>query len=342
VKYIISHITLCVAAIILLQSRACAQDSVADNMLMFQRVDGGWPKHLGNSKIDYNKTYTVAERAAILDDSSRNDATIDNNATSKEIRYLLKAFRKTNNKKYLQAAERGVAYLLQMQDEVGGWPQFYPDSSSYRNEITYNDNAMINAMNILWDLVHGEENFKVVDSKYKQPAEEAISKGINCILKTQIKVRGKLTAWCAQYDKNTLQPAKARAYELPSISGAESVGVVQFLMKLKHPSKQVKEAVAGAVEWFNNSKIIGYNYIDVKDSTQPTGRDRILVPAEGGVLWARFYDIETNRPFFCGRDGVKKYNVAEIENERRAGYMWYGTWPKEMLEKYPAWAKKNL
>ncbi|HVF97585.1 MAG TPA: pectinesterase family protein, partial [Flavisolibacter sp.] len=60
------------------------------------------------------------------------------------------------------------------------------------------------------------------------------------------------------------------------------------------------------------------------------------------TIWARFYDIETNKPFFTGRDGIKRWDVSHIESERRNGYAWYGTWPQKLLEKdYPVWLKKN-
>ena len=58
-------------------------------------------------------------------------------------------------------------------------------------------------------------------------------------------------------------------------------------------------------------------------------------------IWARFYEIGTNRPFFCGRDGVKKYSLAEIEHERRIGYAWYTNAPAYLLDKeYPLWRSK--
>ena len=216
------------------------EDYVADNMLLYQRNAGGWPKHIGEVKIDYTKKLSPAEKAGVMDDFARNDATIDNNATSKEIRYLVTAYKKWHNKSYLDAAEKGIRYLLKMQYSNGGFPQFYPDTSIYRSEITFNDNAMINALNVLWDVTHGINDFDVVDKSFINPSEKAIERGIDCILKTQIKVNGKLTVWCAQYDKHTLQPAKARAYELVSLSGLESVGIVEFLMKVQHPSKQIK------------------------------------------------------------------------------------------------------
>jgi PelA/Pel-15E family pectate lyase len=331
------------AIIFLISDKFFAQDPIADNMLLYQRNVGGWPKHIGEQRIDYSKQLTPAEKADLLDNKGLNDATIDNNATTREIRYLVKAFKKTGNKNYLDAAEKGILYLLLMQESNGGWPQFYPDSSLYRSEITFNDNAMINAMNVLWDVVHRINDFDVVDPSLIEPSKKAIDAGVQCILKTQIKVNGKLTAWCAQYDKTTLQPAKARSYELVSISGAESAGIVEFLMKIENPSPEIKNSIQSAVEWFQYSRIDGYRYADIKDASQPNGRDRVLMPDKNSTVWARFYDIETNKPFFSGRDGIKKWSLTEIENERRTGYGWYGTWPKDLLEKeYPEWKKRNL
>ena len=324
-------------------SKLSAQDSVADNMLLYQRSVGGWSKHIGEQRIDYTKKLSPGEQAGLIDDKYRNDATIDNNATSKEIRYLVKAYKQTSNKKYLEAVEKGIRYLLGMQDYQGGWPQFFPDTSLYRSEITYNDNAMINAMNILWDVVHKTNDFDVVDPSLIGSSQKAIDAGIKCILETQIKVNGKLTVWCAQYDRRTLQPAKARSYELVSLSGSESVGIVEFLMKIENPSFEIKNAINSAIEWFQRSRIDGYKYTDIQDASKPNGRDRVIMPDKNSTIWARFYDIETNKPFFSGRDGIKKWSVAEIEYERRTGYAWYGTWPKELLEKgYPEWKKKNL
>jgi PelA/Pel-15E family pectate lyase len=113
-------------------------------------------------------------------------------------------------------------------------------------------------------------------------------------------------------------------------------------MKLDNPSPEIKLAIASAIEWFEKSKIVGYKFIDVQDASQPKGRDRVLVADSSSVIWARFYDIDTNEPFFCGRDSIKKKKVSDIEHERRTGYAWYGTWPKELLEKeYPKWLKHH-
>lgn len=328
-------------ASVLLAGFAFAQDAQADLMLLYQRSIGGWPKHINEVKVDYAKPHSAAEKEKVLADKGRKDATIDNGATTKEIRYLLKAYQQTGNKDYLKSAENGIRYLLQMQHANGGFPQFYPDSSSYRAQITYNDNAMINALNILWDVAAGSNGFEAVDASLQVPAKKAIEKGIDCILKTQIIVNGKSTGWCAQHDRKTFLPAKARAFELPSISGAETVGIVEFLMKVPNPSAAVKAAVSGAAQWLESAKIRGYKYVWVDDNTQPKAKDHVVVKDDFSTIWARFYDIETDKPFFTGRDGVKKSNVAEIEAERRNGYAWYGTWPEKLLAKtYPEWQKR--
>ena len=318
-------------------------DPIAENMLLYQRANGGWPKHFqGNKNVDYKRVLTPEEKAELLVGYAAGmDATIDNDATTKEIKYLVKAYKQTNNKNYLRAANNGVAYLLKAQYANGGWPQYFPDFSSYRSQVTYNDNAMINALNVLYDVVHKEEDMDVIDEVYVNRSIEAINRGIQCILKTQLKQNGKLTAWCAQYNAKTLKPEMARKFELVSISGSESVGIVRFLMKVENPSPEIIAAVEAAVEWFDKVKITGYNFVEIAAPAEKSGRDKVLISDSNSVIWARFYDVNTNEPFFAGRDSERHKTIAEVENERRIGYAWYGTWPSKLITKeYPKWKAK--
>ena len=54
-------------------------------------------------------------------------------------------------------------------------------------------------------------------------------------------------------------------------------------------------------------------------------------------LLARFYDLETGKPLFCDRDGVKKTSMAEIGDERRNGYSWYSNGFEWLQKKYEKW-----
>ena len=315
-------------------------DSQAENMLLYQRTIGGWPKAVGDVKVDYTKTFTPAQKQATIEDASRNDATIDNGATTKEITHLVTAYKQTQNPAYKTAAEKGIRYLLKAQYANGGWPQYYPDASLYRHQITYNDDAMVHVLNVLQDVAEGKNDFDIVDPSLKPQCTTAVQKGIDCILKTQVKEAGQLTIWAAQYDEKTLQPAQARAFELVSLSSSESVGIIRFLMRQPNPSSEIKQSITAAVQWLDKNKITDFNFVSVPDATQPKGFDKRVVADANSTIWPRFYEIGTNRPLFSGRDSQKKYDVSQIEIERRNGYAWYGTWPQKLIdEQYTKWKK---
>src|SRR5262249_5736456 len=139
-----------------------------------------------------------------------------------------------------------------------------------------------------------------------------------------------------QYDPLTLQPASARNYEMPSACSAESAKILMFLMALPHHSAHIVSAVHGAAEWFQKTQIRGVAY------KFDRGEGRHLVSAPGnGPLWARFYEIGTDRPIFGDRDKTIHDTVDEISNERRNGYGWYRDTPKRALEHYGRWSKAH-
>ena len=316
------------------------KDSVAERMLIYQRNNGGWPQPGGNA-IDYSKTLSETLKVTLKSEKNKLDACIDDKATTTEIKTLFSTYKKTNNSEYLKAAENGIKYLLTAQNSASGWGQFFPDTSSYRKHITYNDNAMIDVMWVMKYASEGTNDFETIDKTLVPQAKLAVEKGINCILKTQYVQNGKLTAWCAQHDRVTLKPAKARAFELASISGNESVGICTFLISLNNPSAEIKKSVNAAAAWLESVKIVGIKVQDIADPNQPSGKDKVVISDPNSIIWARFYDLETNKPFFTGRDSIAKPTLAEIENERRIGYAYYGTWPTKFLSTdYPAWLTK--
>ena len=152
-----------------------------------------------------------------------------------------------------------------------------------------------------------------------------------------------MTAWCAQHDEKDYSPRPGRSYELVSLSGGESVGIVRLLMSLEEPSPEVVRAVEGAVAWFESVKLKGIRVVVEKDAKSPTGKNRVVVKdSDAPPLWARFYQINSNKPIFADRDGVARHDLAEIGYERRNGYAWLGSWPQRLLEKeYPAWKAKH-
>jgi len=312
-----------------------------ESILVWQRNNGGWGKAVADLNL-YNTAQTATQIATALSTKNSTDTTIDNGHVVTELRWLLADYKTTNNPNYLLAAEKALDFLFTAQYDNGGWPQYYPDKSFYRHQITYNDGAIANVMNVMWDISKGKNNLELVNPTYKAKAIASFNKGIEIILKTQITYKGKKTVWCAQHDEVTLLPALARAYELPSFSGSESVGIVRVLMLVEQPTSEVKQAIKDAIDWFNGVKLLDIATKKISDPSQPSGEDVIVVSSPGNVLWARFYDLDNCLPLFCGRDGIPKLTLAEIENERRVGYSWYGNWPSNLIgSEYTAWKSKN-
>ena len=313
---------------------------IAENLLLYQRDIGGWDKN-----IDMAAPLTAEKRAELMREKSDPAAhsTIDNDATYTQMRFLARVFTISLQGRYAAAFRRGLEYLFKAQYANGGWPQFYPLRDGYWSHITYNDDAMTGVLNLLRDIATRQPDFAFLTDADRATARHAIDKGIECILKTQVTQNGKLTVWCAQHDEHTLAPAKARAYELPSLSGAESVGVVEFLMGVEQPSREIVRSIEGAVAWFRASKITGIRVERKPAPGTPRGWDSTVVADAGAPpLWARFYELGTGRPIFSGRDSVVKYSMAEIEYERRNGYRWYVDLPRRLIEEeYPAWKVKQ-
>lgn len=312
---------------------------VAENLILFQRETGGWPKNTEMADV-----LSPANKARLIGQKRQPDATIDNNATTTQMIFLARVFNATKQERFKTGFLKGLDYLLKAQYANGGWPQFFPLLKGYYSHITYNDDAMVKVLGLLRDVTRRHSAYVFVDADLRQRAEQAVAKGIECILKTQVVVAGKRTVWCAQHDEVTLKPANARSFEKISLSGLESVGIVRFLMEIESPDARVIEAIDSAVAWFQQTKLTGIKVVEKAAPSLPTGKDRVIVADAGAApLWARFYEIGTNRPIFCGRDGVIKFSLAEIEHERRNGYSWYSDRAANLLEKeYPSWRARQI
>jgi PelA/Pel-15E family pectate lyase len=309
--------------------------ALASNVLYYQNDDHGWPKNI-------DMTTRATPKAG---------STIDNRATTTQIEFLARVYGATSCRQLGDAATRGIEFLLAAQYDNGGWPQVYPKPSDYHKHITFNDDAMIHVLQVLRAIASGSAPYGFADAGLKETAAKAVSDGIDCILGCQILMAGGQRGWCAQHDEITLQPAQARTYELPSVSGSEGAQIVRFLMTIDPPTPEIRAAIEGAVAWFEAVKIEGIRVEATVDPSQASGEDRVVVQdPKAPPLWARFYELDTNRPIFSSRCEVpeckadpfymRRYSLAEIENERRVGYAWYGTWPAAALSEYEAWKTK--
>lgn len=293
------------------------------NILSHQSVRGDWPKNLDVT-------------AARSPDGSQSSirGTFDNGATVSEVRYLARAFRATRDEACRLAVLKAIDQILCSQHPTGGWPQFSPPGKGYPRHITFNDDVMVNLLELLRETGRSDR-FAFLDVDRRLKAQEAFDAGIACILRCQVVVDGKKTVWCAQHDEITLEPRPARTFEPVSLSGSESAGILLLLMSLDRPNPKIVDAVEAGVRWFEAVKITGVRQLKM-------GGDKVLAADPNAPpLWARFYEIGSNRPIFCSRDGVIRYSLAEISAERRNGYAWYGERGTQVLERYAEWAARR-
>lgn len=309
-----------------LTAASAATPPTAAEIIAYQTPIGGWPK---------GSDFTRPPKRPPAD----KDATLDNKGTTEPMAALARILTDAQSASpatppdpaILASFDRGLDYLFAAQLPSGGWPQSFPLRKGYYSNITFNDDAMIRVLELLHDVSLGRPPYAFTSPAQRSRAAAAVERGIACILLTQVRQNGVLTAWCAQHDPVTLAPAWARNFEPPSLSGHESVGIVRFLKSLENPSPEVLASIAAAVAWFDRVRITGHRY-DRYVAEDGEADRRLLADPAAPPLWARFYELGTDRPLFVGRDKVFRYALAEIERERRAGYAYYTVAPAQLFK----------
>ncbi|MCG8509906.1 MAG: pectate lyase, partial [Rhodospirillales bacterium] len=311
---------------------------IAENVLLYQTKEGGWPKN-----IDWLRVLSVDERNRLRRGARPRRATFDNHNTWSQIVYLAWVHQRTGLQRYADAALRGIDYVFTGQHpQSGGWRGWDVDA------ITFNDHVMAEVTKLMREVGAGNEPFAFVDADRRAKARRAYERALECILKCQIEVNGKKTAWCQQHSHRTYRPIWARTFEPPSICGDESVRVIRLLMAIEQPSDQVVDAIESAVAWYKLSKMEGlrleqFETEPVRFEWHLADYDRRLVEdPDAAPLWARFYSLEDGvTPLWPDKNRVMRKSYNAISRDRRTGYRYVGTWGTPLLEEdYPAWKKR--
>lgn len=321
-----------------------AQDlALADSIVKYQMASGGWLKNQDWLR-GADQAYMAECRLTGV------GSTIDNGATTYELGVLAQTVAEMQSSAIydLKASEpyrlaflRGIKYLLAMQYDNGGWPQFWPlrSAESYSNHITFNDNAMVRVMRLLKDVAENKPPYDLLGVKgaLRKHCGAAFRRGLRCILDCQIRrADGRPTVWCQQHDEVTLAPASARKYELAAYCGhGETVDILQLLMDCyaEQPSDTLGFRIACAVEWLESHAIHG---VKLESFTNAEGQPdkRLVSDPEAPDVWARYYDLETEEPLFSDRHGLPLKDFNAISYERRNGYSWLGDSPRRVIERW--------
>ncbi len=319
---------------------------VADNIVSFQTPAGGWGKNVDRTGPvrARGEHYVPIEHLPANAKSDMSDenwsyvGTIDNNATTTELRYLARAQAAApgaEGNAYRESFLKGIRYLLNAQFPNGGFPQVYPLQGGYHDALTYNDDAFSSAVSVLAEVARHQGDYAFVPDALAVEAKAASNRAIQLILKTQVVIDGKRTVWGQQHDALTLAPAGARNFEPIALSSDESADLLVFLMKQAGHSPSVDAAVEDGVNWLKAHAIYGVAF-----EKGPDGRKLVDKPG-AGPIWSRYYDIKTGKPIFGDRDRSIRTDVNELSAERRNGYSWYNAGPAKALAAYDKWAAKK-
>lgn len=219
----------------------------------------------------------------------KDKASFDEGMQAGALRFLLRLNHHCTGKTKAQitaAIERGLGFLLAAQNSDGGWP-LVPGASNYRGISSLNDDVTPSHITILLDAWSQYHDTKLLASAQR---------GLDFLLDVQLSSG----AWAQQYSPDGA-PAAARAFEPAAASSLETSYAIMALLDayIKTGDVRLIQSAAKGAQWLKSVR---------------TG------PQE----WARFYEIETDRPVFGDRDGSIHYSFAEISPERQSGYRWMG------------------
>lgn len=210
-----------------------------------------------------------------------------------------------NHKAIHEAALYALDALLKAQDTKGGWSQRFPRAGTgYDNNYTFNDNTFGDCVDVMI-LAYNTYG----DSRYR----DAVVRAGDFILMTQLPEPHPV--WAQQYDKD-LKPSWARKFEPPAATAGESGGVLTALTKITLFTGDMKylKPFPSAIAWYKRSEL--------------TGADK--------GLWARFYELGTNRPIYMTKDYKLTYDGSDTPTHYSFKGKFYPTAPITRYEEISA------
>lgn len=308
-------------------------NALIESVLSFQMPCGGWYKALPRS--------VVRKPGQAFSPDGSEEATIDNGATTSELRFLSRAAlaaKGAARQRLTSSIERGLQFLMDAQYPNGGWPQMWPLRGGYHDGITLNDDATVLTLGVLRSVAEKEAGFSLVGAPLRHRAKASYERGLNLLLRLQVVAAGRRKMWAQQYDPLTLSPAAARNYEPGALASGESASVLDHLMAIKNPPKDVAIAVRSGVHYLNDVRLSGVAW----RKKSPEEAYTLFEDKTAGPIWSRYYSIDTDLPVFGDRDKTINDDVNEISAERRNGYSWFNAYGTDVLTKYEQWKKLNI
>lgn len=309
-----------------------AAKAAADALAVGQLESGGWDYLVDFDPAQSVRWYRRSDAGKISAAEAakrRNFSTFDDDNTQSALRLLLavadasKGANEPRDGRIREARDYALTKLLAAQRPNGGWPQrwngvpvdatAYPvkpasiptewsrthQKENYYGHYTLNDNTHRDCVMTLLDAAK-----RLGKPEYRAAA----LRGGDFLIAAQLPEPQ--PAWAQQYNAQ-MEPAWARAFEPPSVCSNEGAGAMRLLVDLyiETGEKKFLEPLPRAIAWYRRSEI-------------------------SPGIWARMYELGTNKPVYGDRDGKVHYTVEELSPERQTGYSWKGAYGVPMAISY--------
>jgi len=217
--------------------------------------------------------------------------TFDDNITQGALKFLIDADSEIDEAWLTEGVELGIAFMIKSQFANGAWPQWYPLRGGYNDYYTFNDNTINDCIDVM---------LKAYKAYGKDEYLACAERGGDFIIASQLA--RPQAGWAQQYSHD-MKPAWARSFEPPGVCSAATARNIRTLVQLYLHTKDDKylAPMPAAIEWLENSKI-------------------------GDNLWARLYEVKTNRPIYGDREDGNKvhYDYEKVSLKERTSYGWRG------------------
>lgn len=261
----------------------------------YQSETGGWP-----IEIEAPTTPPATDEGMARVQRQQRDDSFDDNATQGAINFLLDLDGRIEAPWLDEALDLGLDFMLESQLEAGGWPQYYPLIGGYHDFYTFNDGATNHVIAVMLK-AHAQRD----DTRYLESA----LRGAAFIASSQLPAPQ--SGWAQQYDLN-LKPAAARPFEPAAVSSSSTSRNILTLLDVAAQTgdPQHLDPIPAAIAWLKASAL------DERS-------------------WARFYELDTNRPIYPTRSGSILESLDDLPENERGKYAYVaGFRAKEAISLY--------
>ena len=295
-----------------------AARDAASALAFGQLESGGWDYRIDfdlDAQVKWYRRADAGKLDARAGARRRNRTVLDDDNTQSAIRFLLalgeaaKGSSDPRDKATREALDYALAGLLRAQYPNGAFPQVYmgetrkPADHPLQRAVLPPDPAALPRVKEYWFFYTFNDHcmrrcvLTLLEAHQKTGRAEYLDAAKKCgdfILHAQLPEPQR--AWAQQYDPQ-MRPAWARKFEPPAVCSSESAGAVRTLVDLHLATGDEKylAPIPAALKWFERSKI-----------------------APG--TWARFYELNTNRPLYF----TKAYELVYTDTDLPTHYSFQG------------------